>query len=211
MASVGRVGIADMLRLDPVLSSIVAGRGAARAAARLLSSLAVAVVLAGALGGPAMADGSVPVPRGFKLMCMDFPAECRGGGAKEVKYNSTLAALLQKVNADVNRRIKPIKNEVIDVWSINVTSGDCEDYVLAKRRALISAGVAASALSIVYVKRNGGGHAILAVHTDKGSFALDNMSRRIKPLTDTGYKLVSMSGPNPMVWTRVEPFLIASK
>lgn len=175
------------------------------------ASLVLAILLVGSVTGPSEADSRVPVPRGFKLMCVDFPAECRGGGAREVRYDAALGKLIERVNAEVNRRIKPVKNEVIDVWSINASSGDCEDYVLAKRRALIASGVPASALSIVYAKRNGGGHAVLAVHTDKGSFVLDNMSRRIKPLWDTGYKLISMSGPDPKVWLKADRLLVAAQ
>ena len=66
----------------------------------------------------------------------------------------------------------------------------------------IAAGLPASALSIVYALRNGGGHAILAVNTDKGSVVLDNKTSRIKPLHQTGYRLISMSGPNPLIWHR---------
>lgn len=176
-----------------------------------VAAFAVAAFLSMATVAPATAGSAVPVPRGFQIMCIDHPAECRGGGSKQVAYNSKLAGLLDKVNAQVNRRITPVPNEVIDVWSVNVTRGDCEEYVLAKRKALIASGVPASALSIVYALRNGGGHAILAVHTDKGSFALDNKTGRVKSLYSTGYKLVSMSGPNPKVWTRVSRTRLASK
>lgn len=163
---------------------------------------ALALSLLGASLSPAVAASAVPVPKGFRLMCIDHPGECRGGGASEVKLTSSLWLRLGKVNRDVNSRIKPVKNEVIDVWSINASRGDCEEYVLAKRRALIRQGVPASALSIVYALRNGGGHAILAVHTDQGDFVLDNMTQKIKRLGRTGYRIISMSGPNPLVWHR---------
>jgi predicted transglutaminase-like cysteine proteinase len=151
---------------------------------------------------PAQA-ASVPIPHGFLVMCHDHPSECRGGGASQVRYTDKLLALLTKVNIRVNHTITPVRNEIIDVWSVNATTGDCEEFVLAKRRALINAGIPASSLSIVYALRNGGGHAILAVHTDRGDYVLDNMNRRIKPIWQTGYKLISMSGPNPLVWHRV--------
>lgn len=155
------------------------------------------------VGAAQAADMTVPVPQGFRMMCLDHPAECRGGGASSVAYTPRLSALLDEVNRTVNAAIKPVRNEMIDVWSINAKQGDCEEYVIAKRRALIRAGVPASALSFVYALRSGGGHAILAINTDAGSFVLDNMSSRIKPLRRTGYRLVSMSGPDPKVWHRV--------
>lgn len=189
----------------------VLARSAGRAAMRVVLSGAMVALLSFNAITPASAGSAVPTPRGFQIMCIDHPSECRGGGARQVAYDKKLAALIEKVNRQVNRRIAPVRNEVIDVWSVNVARGDCEEYVLAKRKALIAAGVPASALSIVYALRNGGGHAILAVHTDMGSYALDNMTARVKPLWNTGYKLVSMSGPNPRVWQRVPRTLLASQ
>ena len=113
-----------------------------------------------------------------------------------------LMALLRGTNAQVNASIAPVSFEPIDIWSVGVKQGDCEEYVLAKRRALIRKGIPASALSIIYALRNGGGHAILGVRTDRGMFVLDNMTGGIKPLKSTGYRIVSMSGPDPMVWER---------
>ncbi len=151
---------------------------------------------------PAASAGGVQVPAGFWLFCAKNPGECQGGGASSIALTDELMALLEDVNASINRAIRPNKHDPKDVWMIGVKEGDCEEYVLAKRRSLIRNGVPASALSIVYALRNGGGHAILAVHTDQGSFALDNMSKRIKPLYRTGYRIISMSGPNPKVWHR---------
>lgn len=178
------------------------GYGKRRGLTGRLVSAMLAATMAVSAALPAEAAG-VPIPHGFLVMCQDHPSECRGGGASSVKYTDKLFALLKRINARVNNGITPVRNEVIDVWSINATRGDCEEYVLAKRRALISAGIPASALSIVYALRNGGGHAILAIHTDRGDYVLDNMTGRIKPLWQTGYKLISMSGPNPLVWHRV--------
>jgi predicted transglutaminase-like cysteine proteinase len=166
---------------------------------------AVALLLALVMGGlasPALAE--VPVPTGFKVMCVLHAAECRGGGAKSVKLTDELMELLERVNAEVNSSIAPVRESAErDVWTPGASRGDCEEYVLAKRRALIRNGIPASALSYVYALRNGGGHAILAVHTSGGSFALDNMSGRVKPLGRTGYRIVSLSGPDPTVWRRL--------
>jgi predicted transglutaminase-like cysteine proteinase len=150
---------------------------------------------------PAQA-GSAVVPKGFKAFCAAHPSECKGGGAASVTFDETLMAQLKTVNAKVNAAIKPVKAEAVDVWSLNVSKGDCEDYVLAKRHALIKAGVPASALSIVYALAGGTGHAVLGVHTDRGIYVLDNLNKSIRPIGSTGYKIISMSGPNPKVWVR---------
>lgn len=43
--------------------------------------------------------------------------------------------LVSKIQTQVNREITP-KRDVIDVWSADVSSGDCDDYVMTKRRRL---------------------------------------------------------------------------
>ena len=56
--------------------------------------------------------------------------------------------------------------------------GDCEDYVLLKRRMLMQAGWPREALLITVVRdKNGDGHAVLTVKTDKGEYILDNQER----------------------------------
>ena len=81
--------------------------------------------------------------------------------------------------------------------------GDCEDYVLLKRRMLIEAGWPRSALLITVVRdRKGDGHAVLTVRTDKGEYILDNQNDKILPWSDTGYRFVkrqSQSDPNTWV------------
>jgi predicted transglutaminase-like cysteine proteinase len=150
---------------------------------------------------PASAAQAI-VPKGFQAFCAANPSECKGGGASSVTYSQDLVAQLKAVNAKVNASIKPVKSEKGDVWSLNVSTGDCEEYVLAKRKALIRAGMPASALSIMFVLANGEGHAVLGVQTDKGLYVLDNLNRSIKPIGSTGYKIISRSGPNPKVWVR---------
>lgn len=168
-----------------------------------LRRVSAAIVLSFLTFSPSLAAGpAVPVPAGFRMMCVSHPAECRGGGASSVAMTDELMGLLERVNAQVNRSIKADANDPDDKWVLGASRGDCEEFVLAKRRALIRKGIPASALSIVYATRKGGGHAILAIHTDAGSFVLDNLRSTIKPLSSTGYRLVSMSGPDPKVWRR---------
>ncbi len=57
--------------------------------------------------------------------------------------------------------------------------GDCEDYVLLKRRMLMQAGWPREALLITVVRdRNNDGHAVLTVKTNRGEFILDNQTTR---------------------------------
>ncbi|MCS6758631.1 MAG: transglutaminase-like cysteine peptidase [Candidatus Devosia euplotis] len=80
-------------------------------------------------------------------LCKNSPAECRGGGSASIAATPDLLAPLKNVNAKVNRSIR-YRPERIDDWAVNPRNGDCEDYALSKRSALVQAGVDASALRI---------------------------------------------------------------
>lgn len=142
-------------------------------------------------------------PIGYQVMCLKQPQECKGGGKAQVNATADVMATMKRVNLQVNRAIKPRHDSGPDVWNASASKyGDCEDYVLAKRRQLISAGLPASSLRIAYVKtRNGVGHAVLVVNTGKTKYVLDNLTNTIKPLSQTGYRIVSMQGSNPAQWS----------
>lgn len=166
----------------------------------LLLSLMLALAMPALL--PASAQAASKAPLGYQLMCLKTPAECKGGGKAQVSASADVMATLKRVNRSVNASIRPRNDKGADVWSASASAGDCEDYVLAKRRQLIKAGLPSSALRIAYVKtRRGEGHAILVVNTAKGKFVLDNLTSAIKPLAQTGYRIVSMQGANPRDWS----------
>jgi predicted transglutaminase-like cysteine proteinase len=165
-------------------------------------TVAVLISMIAMAGSVAPAAARSKAPLGYQLMCLRTPAECQGGGASQVKANSNIMATLKSVNTRVNNAITPRNDQGADVWNANATVGDCEDYVLAKRRALIKAGLPASSLRIAYVKtKRGEGHAILVVKTSKGDYVLDNLNRSVRPLSQSGYRIVSMSGANPGNWS----------
>lgn len=163
------------------------------------------VVILASLGNgtvtPALAGALAPV--GFRLLCLRQPAECKGGGAKTLAYSDAVMQTLTRINAQVNAQIRPMADRNGDVWSVNVSAGDCEDYVMTKRHALISAGLSASALRIAWVEtRQGEKHAVLVVEiTNHGDLVLDNLTGSIRSLAQTGYRVLAMSGPNPRVWS----------
>ncbi len=167
----------------------------------ILGSIAIAataITISAFSAGGALAANA---PLGFTIMCIKHPAECRGGGAGQVTATEEVVTTLQRVNAQVNRSIRPRADGKVDVWTVGARSGDCEDYVLAKRRQLINAGLPPSALRIAFVKTRGGEeHAILVVNTSRGKLVLDNLTGSIKPLSQTGYRLVSMQTADPKRW-----------
>ena len=169
-------------------------------------SVSTVVVLLLALLGmtaasPALARSKAPL--GYQLMCLQSPAECKGGGKATVKATENVMTTLKRVNHRINSTMKPRRDSGADIWDAKASAyGDCEDFVLAKRRELIAAGLPANALRIAYVKtRAGVGHAILVVNTGKGKFVLDNLTNSIKPLSQAGYRVVSMQGANPGNWS----------
>ena len=92
---------------------------------------------------------------------------------------------------------------VVEKWSYpDDGKGDCEDYVLLKRRMLMQAGWPREALLITVVRdKKGDGHAVLTVKTDKGDFILDNQEEQVLLWSDTGYRFVKrQSQSNPNNW-----------
>lgn len=150
---------------------------------------------------PAMAKGSKG-PTGWQIFCLAQSQECVGGGAKQVEATDDAMSRIKHINTSVNRAIKPRRDGKLDVWSINVSAGDCEDYALTKRSKLIKSGFPASALRIAQVKTTKGeGHAVLVIQTSRGRFVLDNLTDAIRPLSQTRYRVVSIQTANPKVWS----------
>jgi predicted transglutaminase-like cysteine proteinase len=111
------------------------------------------------------------------------------------------------INDWVNQTIKPMTDlnhyGVIEKWTYPDDGyGDCEDYVLLKRRMLMQAGWPREALLITVVRdKNGDGHAVLTVKSDRGEFILDNQVSDIVLWSDTGYRFVKrQSQSDPNVW-----------
>jgi predicted transglutaminase-like cysteine proteinase len=96
---------------------------------------------------------------------------------------------------------------VIERWNYPDDGyGDCEDYVLLKRRMLTQAGWPREALLITVVRdKKGDGHAVLTVKTDRGEFILDNQEPEVLPWTKTGYRFVKrQSQSDPNVWVSLD-------
>lgn len=114
---------------------------------------------------------------------------------------------LLAINNKVNREIEPVTDldhwGVAEKWSYPTDGkGDCEDYVLEKRKRLIAAGFPRQSLMITVVRdKKGDGHAVLMVRTDRGDFILDNQEPKVLLWADTGYKYVKrQSQENPNRW-----------
>ena len=105
------------------------------------------------------------------------------------------------VNVGVNAPIKPMNDLDIygkdEVWAYPDGAGDCEDYVLEKRRDLMRRGLSLSNLLITVVRKpDGEGHAVLTVRTDKGDFVLDNLTDSVRQWDATGYRFLKRQATN---------------
>jgi predicted transglutaminase-like cysteine proteinase len=111
------------------------------------------------------------------------------------------------INSWVNQKIKPLTDlehwGVKERWSYPDDGyGDCEDYVLLKRRMLMEARWPRQTLLITVVRdERGDGHAVLTVKTDRGEFILDNQRPEILLWSETGYRFVKrQSQTDPNLW-----------
>jgi predicted transglutaminase-like cysteine proteinase len=101
---------------------------------------------------------------------------------------------LVSVNRAVNAAVRPMNDFDIygkdEVWAYPVNGvGDCEDYVLEKRRDLHQMGISLANLLITVVRKpDGEGHAVLTVRTTKGDMILDNLRDDVLLWKDTEYR-----------------------
>jgi len=99
------------------------------------------------------------------------------------------------VNNAVNAAVVAVSDadyyQVAEYWAYPDGYGDCEDFALAKRRALIEAGWNPSTLLMTVVREsNGSGHAVLLVRTDRGDVVLDNQDGRVLLWNETPYQFL---------------------
>lgn len=153
--------------------------------------------------------GSARPPIGWVEFCYQHEGDCAGRPSqpRDVVLSRTAWSDLVRVNKWVNDAIRPVTDldhwGVVERWSYpDDGRGDCEDYVLMKRRMLIEAGWPREALLVTVVRdQKGDGHAVLTVKTDRGEFILDNQEERVLPWSQTRYRFVKrQSQSDPNVW-----------
>ncbi len=148
-------------------------------------------------------------PIGWTEFCARHPADCEVSeiAARDLTLDAKNWKLLNQINDDVNAAIEPVTDTehwgVVERWDYPTDGrGDCEDFVLEKRKRLIAAGVPRQALLIAVVRdKKGDGHAVLLVKTDKGDYVLDNQDADILAWGETGYGFVKrQSQEHPNRW-----------
>lgn len=195
-----------------VLSAV----GAALLATVLPTGMSVATPVnasdAASLGAAATEYAATLPPIGFVKFCASNPKECgkytlseRIGPAR-LMMNPERWTLLYQVNTFVNGHVRPATDQELygqpEYWAYPKAAGDCEDYLLLKKRMLEELGFPARDLRItVVLQEKGEGHAVLTVTTTEGDFVLDNRRNDILLWNDTQYTFLKrQSGDDPKRW-----------
>lgn len=156
--------------------------------------------------------GKANPPIGHYEFCRNYKSECqpRTGDRGPQQLTEQLWKAILDVNYTVNTTITPMTDmEIFGVeerWTYPTNVGDCEDFVLLKRKMLMNKGFSASNLLItVVLQPNGEGHAVLTVRTDRGEFILDNMRNKVLHWAETEYTFLKRQDTaHPGRWVKIQ-------
>ncbi|CUX43110.1 MULTISPECIES: transglutaminase-like cysteine peptidase [Agrobacterium] len=156
--------------------------------------------------------GKANPPIGHYEFCQTYQSECQPTSLDNgpMQLTEERWKTMLDVNYTVNTTITPMTDmEIYGVeerWAYPTTVGDCEDFVLLKRKMLMNKGFSPSNLLItVVLQPNGEGHAVLTVRTDRGDFVLDNMRNKVMNWSETEYTyLKRQDTANPGRWVKIQ-------
>ncbi|NQV56981.1 MAG: transglutaminase-like cysteine peptidase [Rhodospirillales bacterium] len=159
--------------------------------------------------------GSTYAPIGFVGFCYRNPQECSTESAEPVNFTEMRLTdarfdQLAQVHRKFNAAIRPLSDRKNygrqEHWAYPTNGyGDCEDYALAKRKALSELGWPQSSLLFAEAfTEKGERHLVLIAVTDKGDYVLDNRQRAVWLWSDLHYKWLSrQSASNGRKWLKV--------
>jgi predicted transglutaminase-like cysteine proteinase len=157
-------------------------------------------------------QGPAAPPIGYVQFCKVHPGDCQPLKQQDqvVRLSDAAWRQINNINTKVNTTILPATDMqvygVLERWEYPKLAGDCEDFVLEKRRELILSGWPESALLITVVRDEvGDGHAVLTVRTDRGDIVLDNKTEQILIWSDTPYTFLKrQSAERATAWDLIE-------
>lgn len=181
-------------------------------------SLAASLFASALFAAPTWASSSMKTgdltsqPIGHFEFCKKNTPECRikSKAVPALMGGQKTFALIKAVNERVNAAILPETDAAVygkdEVWAYPAVAGDCEDYVLLKRRILMNRGISPANLLITVVRKpDGEGHAVLTVRTKSGDFVLDNLNDDVKAWDETGYRFLKrQSSEHTGHWVTIE-------
>jgi predicted transglutaminase-like cysteine proteinase len=166
-----------------------------------------------ALAASSMQTGELTSqPIGHFEFCKVLTPECRikSIGVPPLTAGQRTLSMIESINIQVNHAIRPETDLAIfgkdEVWAYPKGAGDCEDYVLLKRKILMNRGISPANLLITVVRKpDGEGHAVLTLRTRKGDYILDNLQDDMLPWDATGYRyLKRQSSEHTGHWVTIE-------
>ncbi|MCF6322304.1 MAG: transglutaminase-like cysteine peptidase [Rhizobiaceae bacterium] len=138
--------------------------------------------------------GRTSQPIGHYFYCLDNPDDCKSNNSSPIApvLKRTMWKQMVDINNVANSTVEPLTDleqyNQEEYWTLPGKFGDCEDYVLLKRKLLMEKGFSASSLLITVVKLpDGNGHAVLTVRTAKADYVLDSLNEKILPWNKTEY------------------------
>jgi len=153
-----------------------------------------------------MIEGGVTTPQFAGLLfCKKNPVQCDVSSSIDdtVVMNDKIMNRIISVNSRINSSITPVSDfGDKDLWSVNVSQGDCEDFALTKRSNLIQMGFPARAIRVAVTKTIvGEGHAVLVISTTIGDIVLDNRDNIIRFWFETDLTWIKIWSKNdPKKW-----------
>lgn len=156
--------------------------------------------------------GPAPAPMDHTRHCLQYPDQCRAPRKVFRGGRTTLTperwADLVRINTEVNRAIRPEPNTrgvAHEHWVIAPSAGDCNDYAVTKRAALLERGWPARNLLLAeVVVPSGEHHLVLVLRTTEGDLVADNLAASIRPLGAPRYRWLRAQSPeNPQFWSSI--------
>lgn len=152
---------------------------------------------------------NVSAPAGHVDFCKRYLKACSYKSTQPVKLHdyNIISNILWVVNTHVNDNFIPATDmktfNTDELWSYGLQledekrQGDCEDYALTKQLILIEeyGFDPANVLMTVVGDEKNEGHAVLAVRTSQGTFILDNKTKEIRTVDQTGYEFIMIQSP----------------
>lgn len=159
---------------------------------------------------------------GAALLCSETPGDafCRGVEAyTPLRLNAPTVKVLEDINLAVNWEVEPVDDIVLwnvpERWSRPVPGpdghlqDDCDGYVIEKWYRLVTElGLPKESFYPLYADVPGyGGHLVLAVVTDRGTYILDNLTDDIVPLEKFSFTFLKRPRPGDRLDGAWERFL----
>ncbi len=151
---------------------------------------------------------AVAPPAGAAGLCRSYGWAC-AAPTRQPLTNAQIKTA-RRINRVINRKVREISDlhqyGRSEVWALpTARGGDCEDFALAKKRALVEAGLPPERLLIASVlDRSRNPHAVLVLRTGEGDLVLDNLTDRIVGWQATAYTFLRMQDPaRPGSWQAV--------